>query len=44
MMEFIINVVQLLGSIILLVGMVWFVHMSNIVLEEKEKQESDENL
>ena len=43
-MEFIINVLQLLGSIILLVGMAWFVHMSNTVLEEKEKQESDENL
>lgn len=43
-MEFIINAAQLLGGIILLVGMAWFVHMSNVVLEEKEKQESDENL
>ena len=43
-MEFIINAAQLLGGIILLVGMAWFVHMSNVVLEDKEKQQSEENL
>lgn len=43
-MEFIINASQLLGGIILLAGMAWFVYASNQVLEDKEKQDAEKDL
>ncbi len=44
MVEFIISAAQILGGIIVLAGIAWFVFVSNQILEDKEKQEAEENL
>lgn len=43
MRELFVDTIYILGGIILLACMAWFVFMSNEVLEEKEKLEKEQN-